>query len=66
MAELAVVTGHAKRTDLAYRVLQDPDAYRRRFTYAIVTNTAIGLASTDAAIKAEVVLAWDAMAGVIL
>jgi hypothetical protein len=62
--EAGTVTGHAKRADLAYRVLQEPEAYRRRFAFAIVTNASISLASTDAALKTEVAAVWGHVAGV--
>jgi hypothetical protein len=66
MAEAANTEGHAKRTDLAYRVLNDPTAHSMRFSFAVVSNPAIGAQSSDGDIAFTVNSVWNALAGVVL
>jgi hypothetical protein len=57
-------TKHAKRHDLAARVLLDPDYYLMRFVYAICAKDTLTVSSTDALIISEVGTLFDLISGV--
>jgi hypothetical protein len=66
MAEAATVTGHAKRVDFANRVLVNPLVWDLHFSLAVVADTSISGASTDAQLKSVVDASWNGLANVFL
>lgn len=55
---------HGKRHDLALQVLRDPDYWLMRFVYSTIANDVLTGSSTDAQIKAEVLVSFDRIAGI--
>jgi hypothetical protein len=52
------------RATLATNVLNDPEGYRDRFSWAVAQNPAITFASNDGDIQFTVNSLWDGLAGV--
>lgn len=53
-----------KRHDLAVTILRDPDYWLMRFVYSTIANDVLTGSSTDAQIKAEVLMSFDKIAGI--
>jgi hypothetical protein len=62
--ELASAPNHNNRLPLAKKVIQDPDTWSKTFTTAVVADTTITSASTDAVINTRVDVVWDSLASV--
>jgi hypothetical protein len=60
--ESAATVNHTKRIALAGTVLAAPSVWMSRVTLAVVADTSITSASTDAVIAARVSAVWDALA----
>lgn len=51
------------RRSLSVKVLDDTDAYARRFAWAIAAIPSVTIQASDADIVAQVNVVWDALAG---
>ena len=52
------------RATLSTNVLNDPEGYLERFSWAVAANVAISFASTDSDIQYTVNSLWDGLSGV--
>lgn len=52
------------RSSLATNVLNDPEGYADRFSWAVAANVAVTFTSTDSDLQFTVNSVWDAVAGV--
>lgn len=62
VVEAATVPNHDNRVALMRAVVNDPEAWGRRFAYAVAMLGGTG-ASTDAQLKTFVGQVWDAFSG---